>query len=162
MTEARRLHRAAIVVYSADALRNAAFPLIVIVGMSVLGGGFDVRDLMRAAIYGGIGVAVSAVMGYVRWSSTTYWIGPDAIHHHTGIVREKDTVVPLARIEALDVHQGPLQRAFGVFAALPGERLSGTGPRLTCWRVTRSIGATASLTNVCGENVWPPSIDAAT
>jgi putative membrane protein len=84
--------------------------------MSVLGGGFDVRDLTRAAIYGGIGVAVSAVMGYVRWSSTTYRIGPDAIHHHTGILRETDTVVPLARIEALDVHQGPLQRAFGVFA----------------------------------------------
>ena len=116
MTEARRLHRAAILVYSTDALRNAAFPLIVIVGMSVLGGGFDARDLMRAAIYGAIGVTVSAVMGYLRWSSTTYRIGPEAIHHHTGIVREKDTVVPLARIEALDVHQGPLQRAFGVFA----------------------------------------------
>ena len=116
MTEPRRLHRAAILVYSADALRNAAFPLIVIVGMSVLGGGFDARDLMRAAIYGAIGVTVSAVMGYVRWRSTTYRIGPEAIHHHTGIVREKDTVVPLARIEALDVHQGPLQRAFGVFA----------------------------------------------
>jgi len=116
MTEARRLHRAAIFVYSADALRNAAFPLIVIVGMSVLGGGFDARDLMRAAIYGAIGVTVSAVMGYARWRSTTYRIGPEAIHHHTGIVREKDTVVPLARIEALDVHQGPLQRAFGVFA----------------------------------------------
>ena len=116
MTEPRRLHRAAILVYSADALRNAAFPLIVIVGMSVLGGGFDARDLMRAAIYGAIGVTVSAVMGYLRWTSTTYQIGPEAIHHHTGIVREKDTVVPLARIEALDVHQGPLQRAFGVFA----------------------------------------------
>ena len=117
MTEPRRLHRAAILVYSADALRNAAFPLIVIVGMSVLGGGgFEVRDLMRAAIYGAIGVTVSALMGYLRWTSTTYAIGPEAIHHHTGIVREKDTVVPLARIEALDVHQGPLQRAFGVFA----------------------------------------------
>ena len=116
MTEPRRLHRAAIFVYSADALRNAAFPLIVIVGMSVLGGGFDGRDLMRAAIYGGIGVTVSALMGYLRWTSTTYRIGAEAIHHHTGIVREKDTVVPLARIEALDVHQGPLQRAFGVFA----------------------------------------------
>ena len=31
-------------------------------------------------------------------------------------MREQDTNVPLARIEALDVHQGPLQRAFGVFA----------------------------------------------
>ena len=111
MTEPRRLHRAAVVVYSADALRSAAFPLIVIVGMSVLGGGgFDARDLMRAAVYGAIGVTVSAVMGYLRWRTTTYRIGAEAIHHHTGIISSKDTDVPLARIEALDVHQGPLQR----------------------------------------------------
>ena len=70
----RRL-RSAAVVYSADALRSAAFPLIVIVGMSLLGGGFDVRDLLRAAVYGAIGVTVSVVMGYLRWRTTTYWVG---------------------------------------------------------------------------------------
>ena len=104
-------------IYSADALRSAAFPLIVIVGMSVLGGGgFDAGDLARAAIYGAIGVTVSAVTGYLRWRTTTYRIGADALHHHTGIIGSKDTDVPLARVEALDVHQGPLQRLFGVFA----------------------------------------------
>ena len=117
MSEPRRLHRAAIAIYSADALRSAAFPLIVIVGMSLLGGdGLDSRGLMRAALYGAIGVTVSVLMGYARWRSTTYRIGAEALHHHTGIVREKDTDVPLARIEALDVHQGPLQRLFGVQA----------------------------------------------
>ncbi len=116
MGEPRRLHPAAVVVYSADALRSAAFPLIVIVGMSVLGGGFDVRDLLRAAIYGAIGVTVSAVTGYLRWRTTTYRIGAEALHHHTGIIGSKDTDVPLARVEALDVHQGPLQRLFNVFA----------------------------------------------
>jgi putative membrane protein len=84
--------------------------------MSVLGGGFDVGDLLRAAIYGAIGVTVSAVTGYLRWRTTTYRIGAEALHHHTGIIGSKDTDVPLARVEALDVHQGPLQRLFNVFA----------------------------------------------
>ena len=52
----------------------------------------------------------------MRWSTTTYWIDETAIHHHTGLLRERDTKVPLERVEGLDVHQGPLQRAFGVFA----------------------------------------------
>src|SRR4051794_25202054 len=116
MNDTRRLHRAAIAIYSADALRSAAFPLIVIAGMSLLGGSFDARGLARAAIYGAIGVTVSAIAGYARWSSTTYRISETGIHHHTGILREQDTNVPLARIEALDVHQGPLQRLFGVLA----------------------------------------------
>lgn len=109
------MHPAAVVVYSADALRSAAFPLVVIVGMSVLGGGLNVGDLLRAAAYGAIGVAVSATVGYLRWRTTTYRIGAEALHHHTGILASKDTDVPLARVEALDVHQGPLQRLFGVF-----------------------------------------------
>ena len=58
----------------------------------------------------------SMASGYVRWSTTTYWIDETAIHHHTGLLRERDTKVPLERVEGFDVHQGPLQRAFGVFA----------------------------------------------
>ena len=77
MPERRKLHPAAIAVYSADALRNAAFPLLAIVAISLLGGGFDARGLLRAAIYGAIGVTISMVMGYVRWSSTTYWVTDD-------------------------------------------------------------------------------------
>ena len=52
----------------------------------------------------------------LRYQSTTYQIGAEAIHHHTGILSTKDTDIRLDRIEAIDVHQGPLQRLFGVFA----------------------------------------------
>src|SRR3954468_23383589 len=116
MTEKRRLHPAAIVVYSAAALRSAAFPLLILIVMPLLGGSFDARGLLRAAAYGAIGIVVSGAAGYVRWSTTTYWIDTAAIHHHTGLLRERDTKVPLERVEALDVHQGPLQRTFGVIA----------------------------------------------
>src|SRR4051794_6247277 len=114
--ERRRLHPAAIAVYSAAAFRGAIFPLVILVGMSLLGGGLDAHGLVRGAIYGALGVAISLVSGYVRWNTTTYWIADDAIHHHSGLLRQQDTKVPLERVEALDVHQGPLQRAFGVLA----------------------------------------------
>src|SRR3954447_25419766 len=116
MPEKRRLHTAAIAVYSADAQRNAAFPLLIIIVMPLLGGSFDSRGLLRAAIYGAIGLVIAVAAGYARWTSTTYWIDDAAIHHHTGVLRERDTKVPLERVEALDVHQGPLQRLFGVQA----------------------------------------------
>ncbi len=116
MPETRRLHRSAVVIYSAAALRNAAFPLIVIVAISAFGGATDDRGFLRALLYGGIGLTISVIAGAMRYQSTTYRIGADAIHHHTGIFSTKDTDIRLDRIEAMDVHQGPLQRLFGVFA----------------------------------------------
>jgi putative membrane protein len=116
MSEPRRLHPAAIAVYSAQALGNFAFPLLIVVGMSLLGGGFDAGALVRSAAWGLIGVVISVVTGFVRWKTTTYWIDESAIHHHSGLLREQDTKVPVDRVEAIDVHQGLLQRWFGVNA----------------------------------------------
>ena len=114
--EERRLHPSALVIFSADALRNAAFPLIVIVGATLFGGSLDTGDLLRAAIYGGAGLAIAVTVGVVRYQSTRYYIGPEAIHYVTGALSKKVTDVRLDRIQAIDVHQGPLQRAFGVFS----------------------------------------------
>lgn len=110
----RRLHPAAIAIYSASALGNLALPLAVILGTSVLGGGLDFQDLMRTVGWGAAGLAAAVVMGYVRWSTTQYWISQAGISHHTGLLSKKDTNVPFDRIQALDVQQGVLQRWFGV------------------------------------------------
>jgi putative membrane protein len=104
------------VVYSANALRSGLFPLLIIVVMPLLGGDFEPRELIRAAVYAVVGLAIAGVTGYIRWSTTTYWIDETAVHHHTGLFRRSETKVPLERVEGLDVHQGPLQRAFRVFA----------------------------------------------
>ena len=116
MAEPRRLHRSAVVIYSASALRNFAFPLVVIVAVTLFGGAFDGRGLQRALAYGGVGLAMAVIAGVIRYRSTSYVIDDEAIHHHTGLLSTKDTDVRLDRIQAIDVHQGPLQRAFGVFA----------------------------------------------
>jgi len=116
LAERRKLHPSALVIYSASALRQGIFPLLIIIVMPLLGGNFDASGLLRAAAYGVAGIVIAGLSGYVRWSTTTYWVDDTAIHHHTGLLRERDTKVPLERVEGLDVHQGPLQRAFGVFA----------------------------------------------
>jgi putative membrane protein len=131
MAEPRKLHPAAIAVYSAQALGNAAFPLVAIVGVTLLGGSLDTRGLMRALIYGGIGVTFSVLSGYVRWSTTTYRVTAEAIHHHTGLLGKRDTDVPLARVEALDVRQGPLQRLFGVLAVEVQTGAAGKGGEIS-------------------------------
>ena len=116
MAEPRRLHPAAVAVYSASALRNFAFPLVVIVAVTLLGGAFDGRGLLRALAYGGVGLVMAVVAGVIRYRTTYYTLDDEAIHHHTGLLSTKDTDVRLDRIQAIDVQQGPLQRWFGVYA----------------------------------------------
>jgi putative membrane protein len=116
LPEERRLHPSALVIFSADALRNAAFPIVILIGATLFGGSLDTGALIRAAAYGGGGLAIAFVVGLVRYRSTSYYIGPEAIHHVTGALSKKVTDVRLDRIQAIDVHQGPLQRAFGVFS----------------------------------------------
>jgi putative membrane protein len=110
-----RLHPAGIAIYAVQALGRALFPLVVIFGLSLLGGRGGV-DWTRTVIYGVIGIAAATIAGYVRWSTTRYSVDERAVHLHTGVIRHAETDVPLARVEALDVQQGPLQRLFGVFS----------------------------------------------
>jgi putative membrane protein len=115
--EPRRLHRAGIAVYAVSALREAALPLLALIVVSGLGGGLDERALLRGLGFMVLGVAASTVLGYWRWWTTTWWVTPEAIHHKSGLIGLKETDVPLARIQSLDLEQGPMQRLFGVFAA---------------------------------------------
>jgi putative membrane protein len=110
----RRLHPAAIVIYSASALGNLALPLAVILVMSLLGNGLDFQDLLRTVGYGVIGLVIAVVVGVVRWSSTRYWLSAAGISHQTGLLQKQETNVPFERIQAIDVQQGVLQRWFGV------------------------------------------------
>ncbi|HWM10633.1 MAG TPA: PH domain-containing protein [Solirubrobacteraceae bacterium] len=114
--EPRRLHRAGIAVYAFNTLREAALPLIVVLAVSAFGGGMDETALMRGFGFMVLGVALSIVLGVARWRTTTWWVADDAIHHKSGVVSLKETDVPLARIQSLDLEQGPVQRLFSVFS----------------------------------------------
>jgi len=112
----RRLHPAGIGIYAVQAIGRALFPLVIIFGLSLLGERGGGGDWTRTLIYALIGIGAATLAGYVRWSTTTYGVDERAIHHHTGVIRQEDTDVPLTRVEALDVQQGPLQRLLGVYS----------------------------------------------
>ena len=110
-----RLHPAAIAVYAVDALRQGALPLLVILAVSVLGGEFDSRAALRAGMFALIGTAMAALAGAFRWATTSYSFDTgETVRLRTGLVSVKDVEVPFARVQAIDVQQGPIQRLFGV------------------------------------------------
>jgi putative membrane protein len=109
-----RLHPAAVAVYTADALRQAAVPLLVIAGVSLFGGGFDADGAIRAAMFGAISVLVAGVAGIVRWYTTTWSVAGEAVRLRKGFLSVNEVEVPFARVQAIDVQQGPIQRLFGV------------------------------------------------
>ena len=109
-----RLHPAAVAVYAVQALRQAAVPLLVIVGASLFGGGFDASAARRAVMFGLLSVAVATVAGLVRWSTTRWSVTEDAVRLQQGYLSVNEVEVPLTRVQAIDVEQGLVQRLFGV------------------------------------------------
>ncbi|MEA2186827.1 MAG: putative rane protein [Solirubrobacteraceae bacterium] len=103
----RRLHRAAIVVEAVgSALQLVGGAVLVAI---VRGGTPGTAAALAAA-----GIAASVVMGYARWSKTTYWLDDVALHYRSGVFTPDERVVPRARVQAVDTTTGPLQRIFGV------------------------------------------------
>ena len=111
-----RLHPAAIAVLALSALREAAFPIVILLGASIAGRGLDTAALQRSALYLVLGVVVASLMGFMRWRSTSYRVDEKGVHFQTGIVSTKATTVPLSRVQGLDTVEGPVQRLFGVVA----------------------------------------------
>ena len=107
----RRLHPAEIVLAALDNVREL---LIAVVAGLVLGGGASALSPVLAVLLGLAGVVLVLFVGWLRWSTTSYWVANDAVQLRTGIVSPDETSVPLARIQAIDTTQGPVQRLFGV------------------------------------------------
>ncbi|HWI75060.1 MAG TPA: PH domain-containing protein, partial [Baekduia sp.] len=104
----RRLHFAAAIGEALGAIRDVAFPLLIGV---VVGGS---RSSASAILLGLAGAVIAAVIGIVRWQATTYRVTDRALHFRSGVFSPDETVVPLARIQAVDTVTGPVQRLFGV------------------------------------------------
>lgn len=113
----RRLHPAGIAVYALAVLRGNLLPLAVVFGISVLGGGgLDSAALLRGAAFALLAAVVSGIAGFVQWRVTLYGVSESGVHHQQGWLSIKEIDVPVARIQALDTSQGPVQRLFGVVA----------------------------------------------
>ena len=113
LSSPRRLHPAEIVLGALDNLREIA--IAAVVGL-LIGGGAGGMPPLAGLMFALAGVAVAAGIGYVRWTHTTYWVAGEALHVRQGLISPDETSVPLGRIQAVDVSQGPVQRLFGVQA----------------------------------------------
>jgi putative membrane protein len=109
MTSERRLHPAAFLVHALGGLKDVLVPLVI---AFVVGG----RSVGRGTLIAGLAVVASLVIGWLRWSSTRYWIVDDALHLRSGVFSPDTQVIPIARIAAVDEVQGPIQRLCGVVA----------------------------------------------
>ncbi|MCA1660844.1 MAG: PH domain-containing protein [Novosphingobium sp.] len=49
-----------------------------------------------------------------RYQARGYQLGDDRLRVVRGLVFNADTVVPFGRVQHIDVHQGPLERAYGL------------------------------------------------
>lgn len=113
-SEGRRLHHAAVLAGVIDQLRSFVVPIVV---LAVIGGRGPGESVVRAAIYTGIGLAISTTLAALNWSTTRWFITDDSIRLRTGILSENNTIVPFDRVQAVDTVRGPIQRLFGVVEA---------------------------------------------
>lgn len=109
----RRLHRAGIALAALGSLKEVLFALVVGILLRAGSGGMSPTFALVLAV-GGAGVAI--VVGYLRWSNESYEIADDSLRHRSGVISPDETAVPLARVQAIDTTQGPIQRLLGVQA----------------------------------------------
>ncbi len=109
--ELTRLDPAYIKALRADA---ALFSLFLL-GPALIGEAFS--PLPRGVIVGAVGLLctwlVLVVPGrrYPRWG---YLLGEDRLRIASGWLLRRDTVVPLGRVQHIDVNQGPVARHYGL------------------------------------------------
>jgi putative membrane protein len=109
----RRLHRAGIVIAATEDLRQA---LMAVVVAGVVAGGFDSlgQTLIRLLGLGLLAACISAISGYVRWSTTTYAVNEGAARLRSGVFKRTEKAIPVERLQSIDESHGPIQRLFGV------------------------------------------------
>jgi putative membrane protein len=141
----RRLHPAEIVLAALDNVREIL--LAAVVGLIVGGGAGGMSSLMGFLVAVG-GVALAAAAGYVRWMNTTYRVAGGALHFRRGVLTPDETTIPIARIQAIDATQGPVQRVFGVHELHVQTAGGGSGGEI----VLRAVSDTAAreLRDVAG------------
>lgn len=109
----RRLHRAGIALAALGSLKEVLLAIVVGILLRAGSGGMGSAFALVLALGG---AAAAIVVGYLRWTNETYEIADSSLRHRSGVISPDETSVPLARVQAIDTTQGPIQRLFGVQA----------------------------------------------
>jgi putative membrane protein len=63
---------------------------------------------------GGVWVLVSGLYQVIAWRRFTFEVRGGELRVHSGVLERQERTVPLERIQAMDIHETPLQRLLGV------------------------------------------------
>ncbi|MEV2276981.1 PH domain-containing protein [Nocardiopsis sp. NPDC049922] len=70
--------------------------------------------LLAAAVIGGLGLLITAVMPQWRYRVHRWEVTDTAVYTSSGWIWQEWRVAPMSRIQTVDTERGPLQRAFGL------------------------------------------------
>lgn len=88
--------------------------------LALIGGDFAAHNLLGwpQGWLTGLGVLLYVLSVIVipgrRWRRWGYHMGEDAIRIASGWLVRRETIVPFARVQHIDVSRGPIERSFGV------------------------------------------------
>lgn len=104
----RRLHPAALVGRGLRQLPEYAVGLPVLASLTGSAGGLGVLALV------GLGVAVALGVTLLQWSRFRWGVGAGEVVIESGVLFRQRRTIPFARIQDVDIEQGPLARLFGI------------------------------------------------
>ena len=102
-----RLHPASFVLRSLETVPQA---LLGLVGASLAMRGSIVLITIAAA-------TVALLIGFVSWSRFRFAVTDDALRIESGIVSRRRRIIPLDRVQDVDIERGPLHRLLGLARA---------------------------------------------
>lgn len=104
----RRQHPSLIVINAVRQLRGLVIPIVILV---VSGGS---RDEWWTSAIGGVIAMVSLVGQALVWWQYRYEVTGGELQVHSGLLARRERIVPIERVQAIDVNETPLQRLFHV------------------------------------------------
>ncbi|MFY8048161.1 MAG: PH domain-containing protein [Erythrobacter sp.] len=99
-------------------LRTVLTAIPFLAGSLILESAFRGEGLFPSGIIAGpvllIALALVIRIPQSRYNARGYQISADRLRVVRGLLFRSDTVVPFGRVQHIDVHQGPLERFFGI------------------------------------------------
>lgn len=142
LADGERLHPLTLLFTAITTGRQLVVPALV-GGFTTRGGGVAVMIFVLV----GILAVPGAIAGVLQWMAFRWRLAGDDLVLRSGVLNRQHRVIPLARIQNVDVVQGPLQRVLGV-AELRVETAGGTGQAEATFRVLAASDARALQTDL--------------
>lgn len=110
MSEPKRLHPIAAFISFLKNLKEAIFPLIVVLFFGGSGSGFGMWQVFVLIVF----IGFSLFYGILSWLRFTYRVEDAELRIESGFFVKKKRYIPLERIQSLDFSEGIIQQMFGL------------------------------------------------